>query len=270
MTRTTVLIESVIVPARSMLGAELTEGEAAFRVFVAAGGLILLGIGLLAMTVWWWRSTRPEPPALAPLEVMSDRKWMTAGESERRRIVEDFRPDGAVPMRDVVIAPVPVDLAGLARDVPSFDDLRDVSLDSERPPSVDPERLELAPSPSVSWSPSASIAWPPADAGALAAGESGDSGGAGDAGNADVTTVDTDGRQESLASPVEDEPEREPTAAETKPAAEVHQPIGEPADEPIEEPAEDGADVEPAEDGAYDATAAQVRPSNLSEAVGRD
>ena len=76
------------------LGAELTESQAAFRVFAAAGGLVLLGLVLLLLTIWWWRGTRPESPALGPLEVMGDRRWASAAESERRRLLEEFRPEG--------------------------------------------------------------------------------------------------------------------------------------------------------------------------------
>jgi hypothetical protein len=75
------------------LGAELTESQAAFRVFAAAGGLVLLGLVLLLLTIWWWRGTRPESPALGPLEVMGDRRWATAAESERRRLLEECGTD---------------------------------------------------------------------------------------------------------------------------------------------------------------------------------
>lgn len=117
------------------LGAELTESQAAFRVFAAAGGLVLLGLVLLLLTIWWWRGTRPESPALGPLEVMGDRKWASAAESERRRLLEEFRPEGAEPM-NLYVEPEPVDLSVLAREVPpNFDDLRE--------PSIDPEALEI-------------------------------------------------------------------------------------------------------------------------------
>ncbi len=79
------------------IGAELTESQAAVRVFLSAGALVLLGLLLLLLTISWWRGTRPEPPALGPLEVMGDRRWATAAESERRRLLEEFRPVGAEP-----------------------------------------------------------------------------------------------------------------------------------------------------------------------------
>lgn len=125
----------------AVLGAELTESQAALRVFLAAGGLVVAGLSLLVLTIWWWRHTRPEPPALGPLEVMGDRKWATAADSERRRLIEEFRPVGAEPSNRIV-DPQPVDLSVLARDAPrTFDDLRE--------PMVDPEALEIATSSAV-------------------------------------------------------------------------------------------------------------------------
>ena len=44
-------------------------------VTIIAALLILGGLGLFGLTVWFWRTSRPEPPALARLEVMSERAW---------------------------------------------------------------------------------------------------------------------------------------------------------------------------------------------------
>jgi hypothetical protein len=126
-----------------VLGAELTESQTALRVFLAAGGLVLLGLVLLLLTIWWWRGTKPEPPALGPLEVMSDRKWATAADGERRRLLEEHRPEGATAAAAARV-PEPVDLSALARDVPSsFDDLRDPVEVAVAAPA-DPEAAELA------------------------------------------------------------------------------------------------------------------------------
>lgn len=124
------------------LGAELTESQAALRVFLSAGGLVLVGLVLLLLTVWWWRGTKPEPPALGPLEVMSDRKWSTTAESERRRLLEAHRPEGSTVSNGYV--PVPVDLSVLAREAPSsFDDLRD-PVEAPMVATVDPEAAEIS------------------------------------------------------------------------------------------------------------------------------
>ena len=121
------------------LGDELTENEASVRVFLTAGGLAVLGLALTLFTVWWWRSTKPEPPALGPLEVMSDRRWQTASENERMRMIDLHRPAGSFVL-DGRMDPVPIDLSVLARDLPSgFDDLRD---DPSRWPAAQPGLLQ--------------------------------------------------------------------------------------------------------------------------------
>jgi hypothetical protein len=132
------MLGSLATSRPSVLGAELTEAQAALRVYLAAGGLVIAGIVLIWLTVWWWRGTRPEPSALAPLEVMSDKKWASANSQDRQRLIEDHRPDGAQPLR---IAPKflePVDLSVLAKaSATDFDDLR------ERPGSDDLSALDL-------------------------------------------------------------------------------------------------------------------------------
>ena len=78
-------------PAFGVLAEELSGAEATRRVFLTAGGLLLLGLALLIATVWWWRATRPEHPVLAPLEVMGERRWSKSGGDERRRLIEESR-----------------------------------------------------------------------------------------------------------------------------------------------------------------------------------
>lgn len=236
----------------SPVAAELTEEEAAVRVFLAAGGLVLLGVGLACMTVWWWRSTRPEPPALGPLEVMSDRRWRTAGDSERRRMVDETRPEGA-DGRDLVVAPEPIDLSELVRGVPSFDDLRDVSLESDRSvvPEVavaDLEALELA--SSTAGGPATG-----AEAGSVEPGsvESGsvESGAPSTTAADDETVAMVDPNVADPAAPEADAANDADAAAETS------------ADDVA------GAD-DHASDGSTDATIAQPRPVDLGHPVGRD
>ncbi len=51
------------------------------------------GIGLGVLTWWFWRSAHIESPALAALEVMSERRYERADADERARIVESARID---------------------------------------------------------------------------------------------------------------------------------------------------------------------------------
>ncbi len=114
-----------VVPA-GVLAGSLSESEASRRVYLAAGGLALLGLLLLVGTVWWWRSTRNEHPSLAPLEVMGARRWRKAGDQERQRLVDGVRPEGAQ-TGPPPVEPEPVDLAALAvGDHAGFDDLREI------------------------------------------------------------------------------------------------------------------------------------------------
>lgn len=62
---------------------------------VALVSLVCLaaGLGLGWLTWWFWKSAQPESPALAALEVMSERRWEQADESERTRILDAARID---------------------------------------------------------------------------------------------------------------------------------------------------------------------------------
>lgn len=127
-----------------LLAGELSDSQAAVRVYLAAGGLVLLGLLLLLVTVRWWRGTRPEPPSLAPLEVMGERRWAAAPDPDRQRLLEAYRPssgDHSTP----IIEPEPLDLGALARDAPqTFDDLRDDGAQLGDARVVGPGALSLA------------------------------------------------------------------------------------------------------------------------------
>lgn len=98
-------------------------------------GLVVLGVALLAITFWFWRTSRPEHPALGPLEVMGSERFWRRDAVEQLELLDSARPAGAEPERSVAHAllphgprPTPQDLdAQLAElGVPlSFDDLQD-------------------------------------------------------------------------------------------------------------------------------------------------
>jgi hypothetical protein len=72
--------------------------------------LVLIGVALVGLAAWLWRMTAPEPVALAVLETMGERRFRTADEAERLRLIEESRgavaaeragPEaGAVPSED--------------------------------------------------------------------------------------------------------------------------------------------------------------------------
>jgi hypothetical protein len=59
--------------------------------------LVLLGLGMIAVAVWLVRSTRTDPRALGPLEVMGDRRWRKGDADRRRANLDTARPEGAPP-----------------------------------------------------------------------------------------------------------------------------------------------------------------------------
>ncbi len=56
---------------------------------VAFVSLICLGVGgaLAVLTWWFWNTAMPEPPALARLEIMSDRRYEAASPRERELLL---------------------------------------------------------------------------------------------------------------------------------------------------------------------------------------
>jgi hypothetical protein len=62
--------------------------------FVAIS-LLLLAAGLGALTIWFWLTARPEPEALAPLEIMSQVEFANSDEEARKQMLNSVR---AVPV----------------------------------------------------------------------------------------------------------------------------------------------------------------------------
>ena len=58
--------------------------------FIALG-LLVVAAGLGALTIWFWMSARPEPEALAPLEVMGQREFAQADEESRKQMLNSVR-----------------------------------------------------------------------------------------------------------------------------------------------------------------------------------
>ena len=54
-------------------------------------GMIAVGVGLTVVTAWFWYAARPEPEALAPLEIMSERQFVSADDNERKRLLHSVR-----------------------------------------------------------------------------------------------------------------------------------------------------------------------------------
>jgi len=122
------------------------DPENARTIYLMAGGLALIAVVLTVGTIVWWRSIRPEHPALGPLEVMGRRKYRASSYAERKMAIEAARPVGAQPLAADVPELDPIDLRALVRSLPpKFDDLLDPAvaayLDGGREEALDLDAL---------------------------------------------------------------------------------------------------------------------------------
>lgn len=53
--------------------------------------LIVVGLVLLAVTVWFWRESRPDNPILGPLEVIGEKAFKDADEATRKEMLRKAR-----------------------------------------------------------------------------------------------------------------------------------------------------------------------------------
>ncbi len=53
--------------------------------------MISMGVGLIAVTVWFWNAARPDPEVLAPLEIMGDRVFAEASAKEKTQLLNAVR-----------------------------------------------------------------------------------------------------------------------------------------------------------------------------------
>lgn len=109
----------------------INDADSTRKVYLLAAGLALLGVVLLVATVWFWRSTRPEPELLGPLEKMGERRFRQLDGRARQDALNSARAKDAEPMHwGVVRGDAPsspeIDLEAAARsEVMGYDDLRD-------------------------------------------------------------------------------------------------------------------------------------------------
>lgn len=88
---------------------------------VLGGGLVVLGVVLLVVTLAFWRSAVVDPDVLAPLEVMADRKFARADDSKRLALLNRVRPADAEPITHHAVAPV-LRREPLTEPAPMFND----------------------------------------------------------------------------------------------------------------------------------------------------
>jgi len=88
-----------------------------------AGLLVALGLALVMIAFWMWRTTRPDPELLAPLEAMGERKWRRADPVAQRRTLDAVRPEGAEPLTPSAAPPVLDQTFDAGPSATGFDDL---------------------------------------------------------------------------------------------------------------------------------------------------
>ncbi|HSP27142.1 MAG TPA: hypothetical protein VLN74_01250 [Ilumatobacteraceae bacterium] len=142
-----------VVPAAAVLVAA-SDPRSSRVVYAMVIGLVVVGVALVLLGVWIMRQTRPDLEVLAPLERMGDGEWKKRDPSTQRRMLDEVRPDGAVPLTPEPMPP-PVDADfGADHPVSSFSDLgpgivaeqRDPTpIDSKADPfDIEPEQAESA------------------------------------------------------------------------------------------------------------------------------
>jgi hypothetical protein len=144
--------------------ADINDASTTRRVQLLTAGLALAGVTLAGVTFWFWRNTRPDPDALAPLDVMSQNRWRRQDVEERDRALALLR----VSSSDAKASPEAVDLAALAaaRSLPKMDDhagfgdLVEASLPAESAAADVPARPTIL---------TAAPSWPPASIGSTSA-----------------------------------------------------------------------------------------------------
>jgi hypothetical protein len=124
-----------------------SDARNARLIYLAAGGLVLLGVGLTWLTVRWWRSTEELHPALAPLEVMGTKGWHKSGSTQRALMLDAARPEGAertvtVPNEEPLAHGDGRPLDELADE---FEDLREPDVDHLHDIASDPAPDSAAP-----------------------------------------------------------------------------------------------------------------------------
>ena len=79
--------------AAGVLADTINDASSTRKVYLLAGGLAVLGIVLIVITVWFWRSTRHDPELLAPLETMGSRRFRKMDDGSKRQLLDAVRPD---------------------------------------------------------------------------------------------------------------------------------------------------------------------------------
>lgn len=113
----------VVMPAAvpAMLGAN--DPASTRLVYAMVIGLALVGVAFVGIGIWLIRRTRVDPPVLGPLERMGERDWQRRDLATQRRLLDEVRPPGAVPLHRPPDPPTLLAEFDAPRPVTSLSDL---------------------------------------------------------------------------------------------------------------------------------------------------
>ena len=117
------LSEMFVVRFASTLGLDTTtvnDAGSTRIVVIVTLLLIVLGIGLGVLNVWFWKQTKPDPEALGPLVEMSSRKFAELEPIEQRHRLDQLRPSLALPPANEL--PAEIEQPNPFEEVPVVDD----------------------------------------------------------------------------------------------------------------------------------------------------
>jgi hypothetical protein len=117
------LSEMFVVRFASTLGLDTTtvnDAGSTRIVVIVTLLLIVLGIGLGVLNVWFWKQTKPDPEALGPLVEMSSRKFAELEPIEQRHRLDQLRPSLALP--PVIELPAEIEQPDPFEEVPAVVD----------------------------------------------------------------------------------------------------------------------------------------------------
>ena len=140
------LSEMFVVRFASTLGIDTTtvnDAGSTRIVVIVTFLLIVLGLGLGVLNVWFWKKTKPDPEALGPLVEMSSRKFAELEPIEQRHRLDQLRPSlvSATKVEALPVMQPPIPLEDepqeVVRDLVQEVAINDIDWDDDEWPDVD-------------------------------------------------------------------------------------------------------------------------------------
>ena len=140
------LSEMFVVRFASTLGLDTTtvnDAGSTRIVVIVTLLLIVLGIGLGVLNVWFWKQTKPDPEALGPLVEMSSRKFAELEPIEQRHRLDQLRPSlvSATKVEALPVMQPPIPLEDepqeVVRELVQEVAINDIDWDDDEWPDVD-------------------------------------------------------------------------------------------------------------------------------------